>query len=287
MNAASGRRLERVLKIGVALGGGGAKGLAHIPILEAFDELGLRPAAISGTSMGAIIGALYASGQSAAEIRESLGEMLFSVDEGGRPKLDLFKSFQALRQLVDFDFSSGGVMSGDYFLSALSEELGVATFEELEIPLFVVATDFWAREQVIFDSGALPIAVRASMSLPAIFTPVVHEGRVLMDGGSVNPVPYDLLFDHCDRVLAVDVSGSREEKGEDELPSASESVFNTFQIMSRSILEQKLRIREPDLLVRPPIVDVKVLEFSKANEVYQQTEGCRRQVSAWLRKLTG
>ena len=178
-------------------------------------------------------------------------------------------------------------MSGDGFLSALSEELGIATFEELQIPLLVVATDFWAREEVVFESGDLPMAVRASMSLPAIFAPVVHEGRVLMDGGSVNPIPYDLLLDRCDKVLAVDVSGEREAASAEQVPSASESIFNTFQIMSRSIVEQKLRIHEPDLLVRPPVVDVKVLEFSKANEIYQQTEACKQQVSEWLKGLHG
>jgi NTE family protein len=274
------------MKIGLALGGGGAKGLAHIPLLEAFDELGIRPARIAGASIGAVIGAFYAAGRPAIEIRRDLDEMLFSREESGiELRFDILKGVQLLGQMFDVDFGTGGILKGDRFMSALEDELLVQTFEELQIPLEIVATDFWNREQVVLDSGDLVTAIRASMSLPALFSPVVAGDCVLMDGGAVNPVPYDLLFDDCDLVVAVDVSGMRETPADSAIPSITESIFNTFQIMSKAILDQKLRLRPPDLLLRPDIRDVRVLEFDKAPEIYEQAQAARDELVAWLGAL--
>jgi NTE family protein len=262
-----------VRRIGLALGGGGAKGLAHIRILETLDELGARPAAIAGTSIGAIVGALYASGLSGRELREELDSQLFAqAEEGSRRVFDLSKGFRRVLDLIDLDFGSGGFIRGEKFMQALYEDVRAHTFEELEIPLKVVATEFWSREQVVFESGELLPAVRASMSLPVLFTPVVIGDRVLMDGGAVNPLPYDLLPDDCDITIAIDVSGARSKDPEDQIPSLSESIFNTFQIMSKAIVDQKLRQCPPDIYLRPDLVDVQVLEFDKMHEIFEQAE---------------
>jgi NTE family protein len=259
------------MRIGLALGGGGAKGLAHIPILETLDELGIAPTVLSGTSMGAIIASLYASGRTGAELRADVDELLFRSSEKDSHKVfDLAKGFRLILELADFDFGAGGILGGGRFIEELFEGIRARTFEELAVPLKIVAADFWTREEVVLESGDLRMAVRASMSLPVIFSPVRVGESVLMDGGAVNPVPYDLLLDHCDAVIAVDVGGERLPDPADPIPSLSESIFNTFQIMSKAILDEKLRHRAPTILVKPPIRDVQTLEFDKAQEIYAQ-----------------
>jgi NTE family protein len=269
-------------RIGLALGGGGAKGLAHIPLLETFDALRVRPAALAGSSIGAVLAAVYASGTSGAEIRAGLDAFLFAEGENGtRGLLELSSRLRRIFDLVDFELGSGGFVRGEKFVSFLYDEIRVARFEDLEIPLQVVATDFWTREAVVFESGELLPAIRASMSLPALFTPVVIGERVLMDGGTVNPVPYDLLWDRCDLTVAVDVAGRRTPPPE-RIPSLFDSIFTTFQIMSKAIVDEKLGRRPPDLLLRPDIVDVQMLEFGAAHRIYAQTEPSCRELRAWL-----
>jgi len=171
--------------------------------------------------------------------------------------------------MIDMNFGSGGLLRADKFLEALDEILTAEIFEDLQIPLKVVAADFWKREQVVFDSGGLIPAIHASMALPGIFKPCVIGNRVFVDGGAVNPVPFDLLFGSCDVTVAVDVSGKRTESA-DLVPSSAEAVFNTFQIMQRAIVQQKLAARPPDLYLQPDIRDVRVLDFHKAEEVFLQ-----------------
>ena len=252
-------------KIGLALGGGGAKGLAHILIFEVLEELGLRPSFITGTSIGAIAGAMYASGASAAELRTGVEELSSRKEPAIKTKrLDL-GWFQFLEPTVE----AGSMLKADKFLDSLVDDMGVTTFEKLDIPLKVVAADFWNRQQVVFDKGPLRKAIRASMSLPGIFTPVVDGGRVLVDGGAVNPVPYDLLPDDCDLTIAVDVMGTREPK-ERLAPGLMDSIFNTYQIMEHSILAEKMKQNPPDILVSPQIQGIKVLEFWKTEDIFKQ-----------------
>jgi NTE family protein len=269
-------------RIGLALGGGGAKGLAHIPLLETFDALGVRPAVLSGSSIGAVLAAVYASGTSAEQMRAGLEEFLFAEGGDGQRSLrDLSRSLLRILDLVDLELGSGGFVRGEKFVDFLYDEIRAARFEDLEIPLRVVATDFWSREAVVFESGELLPAIRASMSLPALFTPVVIGERVLIDGGTVNPVPWDLLWDLCDLTVAVDVAGMRTPP-EDRIPSLFDSIFTTFQIMSKAIVDEKLRRRPPDLLLRPDIVDVQMLEFGAAHRIFEQAEPACGELRAWL-----
>ena len=164
-----------------------------------------------------------------------------------------------------------------------AEAFGVRTFEELEIPLRVVASDYWNREQVVFASGDLPSAVRASMALPGIFSAVEREGRILVDGGGVNPLPFDLLQDSCDAVVAVDVSGQLVPSERDQ-PGAFEALMGMYQIMSRSMVEARLRNAEPDLFLRPEIRDVRVLEFWKGPEIVAGAQEAKRRCLEWLQR---
>jgi NTE family protein len=191
------------VRIGLALGGGGARGLAHIAILEAFDELGLKPVMIAGTSIGALIGAAYASGMTAAQIRRYC-EAAFA-----RRSALLRHIYFRWRGRV-WDYWRPG--SPAFFKSERIFELVLPadlpkSFESLEIPFQSVATDFFTQAEYISASGPLLPAIAASSALPALLTPVKLDGRMLIDGGFVNPLPFDLLTPHTSFVIASDVSG--------------------------------------------------------------------------------
>ena len=271
-------------KLGIALGGGGAKGVAHILMLEALEELGWQPYCISGTSIGAIIGALYASGNSAKALREDLTAASFSED--GSFFDDIFnKDLSRWWDMLDLNFGGKGLLDAREFLARLHSKLKVSTFEELEVPLRIVAADFWEREQIVFDSGRLLPAVHASMALPGVFQPVQINGRVLIDGGVVNPVPFDALPEACDVVVAVDVIGQRELNEADPLPSFGDAIINTVQIYEKSIVREKLRQRAPTIYIEPEITDIKVLEFFKAADVFRQAEPAKQKLKNELEKL--
>ncbi len=254
--------------VGVALGGGGAKGLAHVAILEMLDDMGVEISAVAGTSIGAIIGSAYASGRSAAELRVSLDELL-AMPQTFQEIMESKRLFGWL-DLLNVEFGKAHILETHAFVSKMQSYVGVETFEELRTPLQVVAADFWERSEVVFDSGPLIPAVSASFCLPGVFKPIVIDGRVLIDGGCVNPVPFDLLRERCDVVVAVDVLGKRV-PDDDLMPSFSEALFNTFQIAESSIAQEKMKTHPPDIYLEPEIRDVKMLEFQKSEQIYSQT----------------
>jgi NTE family protein len=275
---------KKKIRIALALGGGGAKGLAHIPILEAFEELDLKPHRLAGTSIGAIVATLYGAGLSAAELRAGVSDLVVTR----RDRLaDILRKRDVFRWLefLDPTLKRGGLLKGESFQEYLAERMAVRTFADLAIPVKVVAADFWSREQVVLDSGNLSDAVKASMAIPGLFSPVELNGRVLIDGGVVNPVPYDLLQDDCDITVAVDVSGSRS-AGPSRLPNVFDALFNSIQIMQRSILEEKLKRTPPDILVRPDVVDIRILDFFEADRIYAQAEPAKQALKDKLVELT-
>ena len=167
-----------IKKAGISLGSGGAKGIAHIGVLEILEVYNIEITEISGCSIGSMIGALYASGCSI----EKMKKIAFDID---------------LKKMWDlFDFTnpiSGGLIKGDAVEKFLSDILPVRKFEELRIPFKCIATDIQSGEPVIYDSGDLIPAIRASISIPGLFIPYKFNDRLLVDGGIVNPVPIDLL----------------------------------------------------------------------------------------------
>lgn len=249
-------------------------------MLQAFDEIGVRPHRIAGTSMGAIVGSIYASGNSAADIMAAIDEMIISRGDTLRDilnKRDLRRWFEFL----DPHFGRGGIVKAANFKAFIAEGLVMPTFEELEIPLKIVAADYWSREEVVISSGDLPTAIRASMAVPGVIAPIERDGHVLIDGGVVNPVPYDLWDDDCDFTVAIDVSGSRS-SGKRTIPGVFDSMFNAFQIMQRSIVNEKIKANPPDVLIRPEIKGVRVFEFYKAPNVYRQAGDAKRQLTEAL-----
>ncbi|MDT8452573.1 MAG: patatin-like phospholipase family protein [Gammaproteobacteria bacterium] len=269
--------------IGIALGAGGANGLAHILMLEVLDEMDITPKQISGSSIGAIIGALYASGLSGNEIRELVEQFIISPDE---ELLDEFSDQETFRWLdfIDVEFGKGGLLNSKGFISFLYDELKQKKFKQLKIPLKVIAGDLWKREQIVLQSGNLLPAIEASMALPGIFQPVVVNDRVLVDGGTVNPVPYDLLMDECDIVIAIDVDGIRT-KPENLIPGYLDTVFNSIKVMQRAIMTEKLRQQRPHIYISPHISNIRALEFYRASEVFEQAQPAREELKRQLSKV--
>lgn len=269
-------------KLGLALGGGGARGLAHILMLEVLDDLKIRPHRIAGTSIGAVFGTMYAAGMSGHEIREVVDGLTVSEDESwlsGLFEQDLGRWWD----LINLKLGSGGLIDTGAFAGFIRETTGVSRFDQLGIPLKIVAADFWEREAVVFETGDLGPAIQASIAIPGLFSPVQHNGRVLVDGGLVNPVPYDLLFDDCDVVVAIDVSGSRNPKT-DNGPGYFETVFNTMQITQAAILREKMKHRPPHIYIRPALEDIRVLDFNRVDEIYQQSKSAAGKLRQALRQ---
>ena len=267
--------------LALALGGGGARGLSHILILEALDELGVRPTVIAGTSIGALIGGAYASGMSAAEIRDHCSDLF-------QKRSVLVRRF--LRRwdgkLVDIWGSvAPPIAAADRLLKALMPHGLATTFAELEIPLLVVTTDFYAQDQYIVESGGLIPALTASAALPSLMRPIEIDSRLLIDGGFVNPLPFDLLAGRADVIAAVDVSaGAQEARGKS--PPLIDTLIGAMQISLRSIIQEKLRAGAPDILIRPNVGPYKVLDFFKFDEIMGACADCKddfkRQIEARL-----
>ena len=192
--------------VALALGGGGVRGLAHIPMLEVLDEMGIVPKVIAGTSIGAIIGAAYASGIPARHIRAHAQSVLSR-------RLDLVRQvFSArampIQRIMSLIQLKSAVLRPDVLLALVMPPRVCRDFSELKIPLKIVTTDIHTYQAVVFEHGPLVPAVAASMALPALFTPVSHHGRLLLDGGLVNPLPFDLIEGMADVTIAIDVSGT-------------------------------------------------------------------------------
>ncbi len=258
---------KKSIRLGIALGGGGARGLAHIPILELLDEMRIKPCCITGTSIGAVIGALYASGMSGSEIRSLVRKTIIRKNDS---PIEILKDIKRFVKFLDIDFMGPGVFKGDSIVKYLYDSIKIDDFDELEIPLKVVTTDFWASSQVVISSGDLLQGVKASMGLPGLFTPVKYKERILIDGGGVNPVPWDVL-DECDVIVAVDVLGYAESVS-DSPPNAVKAVLDMFDIMQKSIVEARMKSGRPDIYIKAEIKNIGILEFNRAEEIFACAE---------------
>ncbi len=274
---------SRERSIALALGGGGARGLAHIPILEAFDELGLRPKIIAGTSIGAIFAAAYASGMRGHEIRAHTREVL-------RKRLDLVRDLYSARvrstKRIWNVFTAGrAFLAPDRLLDIILPPNIGQDFEHLAIPLKIVASDFYAQEPVVFSSGSLRKAIAASIALPVIFEPVVDEGRVLIDGGLVNPLPFDILNGEADLTVAIDVSGAPVRRTDREVPRAWETLFASNFIFERTIIKEKLRSRHPDVYIDAGTSRFQILDFLKLDEILTAAEPAKERLKQQLARV--
>ncbi|MEA1959490.1 MAG: patatin-like phospholipase family protein [Chloroflexota bacterium] len=271
-------------KIGLALGGGGVRGLAHISVLEVLDELDCKPSVIAGTSMGAVIGALYASGMSGKDIKELVRQHIISKDDHFRDVIDKRSGVLKLAGAFTLEHARGGIIKADKFYNHLFGGIDKTTFEDLEIPLIIIATDYWTADEVVFETGELLPAIKASAAVPGVFAPISIEGRILVDGGVVNSVPYEHVMNLCDVTIAVDVAGTHTPR-KHEIPSILESILGTFHIMQTAALAAKMKYVQPDIYVRPDIHDVRLLDLNKIEVVFEQAAPAVEELKVQLSQI--
>lgn len=242
--------------VALVLSGGGARGLAHIGAIEELERRGYDIRAVAGTSMGALVGGMYAAG-SLEPFRKWMGA------------LDRYKVFG----LVDFAFSSEGLVKGTRVIEAMKKLVPDVPIGQLRIPFAAVAADLLTGKEVVFDSGGLYDAVRASISIPSVFRPVHRDGRVLIDGGTVNPLPLNRVHrTPGDLLVAVDVcapfaadpkTGALESLNYYRLLTASS------QIMQQHIAQLMCRLCKPDLSISLPADSFSMFEFYRSEEIVE------------------
>jgi NTE family protein len=226
-------------RIGLALGGGAARGFAHIGVIQVLEEQGIRPDLVVGTSAGSLVAAMYASGKSGVE----MGSLAESMDESA---------------ITDWMFPGRGMLRGEALASYVRKMTGGKLIEQMKMPLGIVATDLGNGQPVLFQRGDTGLAVRASSAVPAVFQPVPINGREYVDGGLVAPVPVRFAKQMgAEFVIAVDISAAPEGNATTD---TMRLLLQTFAIMGRSI--NHFELREADVVLRPKLVGVSSADFS-------------------------
>jgi NTE family protein len=266
----------------LALGGGGARGLAHIAVLEALDDMGVKPVAIAGTSIGALVGAAYAAGMTGKEIRRHTVALAHDRTEVFRRLLQA--RVGRLSHLFTRGFGAATLVDAEKFCTQFLPERLPEDFAALGIPLTVIASDLHRRRQVAFSSGPLRPALAASIALPTVMRPVVIDGQVLIDGGATNPLPFDQLRDRADVVVAVDISGEPTDERND-IPNPWECMFSTVLVMGSAITNEKLKHGAPDLMIRPRVGVFRTLDFLQASAILRAAEPAKKEIKERLAAL--
>ena len=267
----------------LALGVGGARALAQVVVIEALDELGVRPTVIAGASFGALIGAAYAAGMTGRAIRRHI--LALAHDRGGTFSRLVAARAATLSQWLAAPLRNPVLVDAAKFCAAFLPEAVPDDFAALAIPLKIVATDLHGRREIIFTSGALRPAVAASMAIPGLLAPVEVDGRVLVDGAAVNPLPFDCVRGLADVVLAVDCSGGPDEA--QGVPDPWEALFTTLTIMGQSIVAEKLKAGGPDLVIRPNVGIFRLIDFFQASAILRAAEPAKAEVKQGLAALIG
>ncbi|MEA1979480.1 MAG: patatin-like phospholipase family protein [candidate division Zixibacteria bacterium] len=309
-------------KIGLALGGGSARGWAHIGVIHALTEAGIDIDYIAGTSIGSVVGSVFASGN----IRD-LEEVAVQLD------------WKRIAYLFDVVLPKSGLIDGKKVAGFVQNHLRKTNIEELPIPFCAVSTDLNTGEEVVIGEGDIIDAVRASISIPGIFTPVKNNGRILVDGGLVNPVPVSVVREMgADFIIAVDLSyglvgvdrfvqdstseldtsystndnqqhtkkknrilealnnklaaidfsalsWTKQNSDVEPLPSIFDVITSSINIMEVQIAATRLEADPPDILIQPNLSHIKFLEFNRASDAI--SVGCeetKRQLDALLEK---
>ncbi|ROM93300.1 patatin-like phospholipase family protein [Pseudomonas brassicacearum] len=288
-------------KVGLVLSGGAARGLAHIGVLKALEEQGIKIDAIAGTSMGAVIGGLYASGYKIDELeklalgidwQQALSDAPQRADVPFRRKQD-DRDF-LVKQKLSFrdDGSLGlplGVIQGQNLALLLESLLAHASdtrdFDKLPIPFRAVATDIASGEKVVFSKGHLPQVIRASMSIPAVFAPVELNGRLLVDGGMTDNIPLDVAREMgVDVAIVVDIGTPL--RSRKQLTTVVDVLNQSITLMTRRNSEEQLaELRKDDVLIQPPLASFGATDFGKAQDMIDAGYRATRILDARLARL--
>lgn len=247
------QRAVKPKKIGLALGGGGAKGLAHVGVIKVLRNSGINIDFIAGTSMGALVGAWYA----ATEDVEFLEDLFLKL----KPR-DVFPIAEVLKH------KDGALFRGDSAARMLKESFRNLDFKDCKVPFCALATDVKNGDEVVLRSGKLIDAVSASIALPIIFSPVRSGNKLLMDGGLANPVPADVVKKMgAEYVIAVDVSSRWANSPKEAMDTQSiyAAISSTLGIVEHQLAKNILR--QADIVLRPPVLNFDWLDFGKAREI--------------------
>jgi NTE family protein len=242
--------------IGLALGGGAALGWAHIGVLQVLEEAGLKPGVVAGTSIGSIVGAAHALGKLGEVEEVALGVNWFEI-----------------ARHADFEFFGTGLLGGDRIMETLRRYFGAVAIEDIDTPYAAVAADLANNEKVVFRSGPVAEAVRASISIPGIFRPVRDGGRLLVDGGLCDPVPVSVCRAMgAGRVIAVDVAGDYEGLSQSMRAGGAadagtrEILTASFFMMTQALTKANLASHPADLVIAPKVGHLGAHEFNRAPE---------------------
>ena len=236
-------------KIALALGGGAARGFAHVGVILALEAQGIVPDIIVGTSAGAVVGALYADGKTGFELQK----LVLQMAEG---------------QFSDWSLPDRGVLKGEALQSFVNHAVGERPLEKLARVMAVVATDLKSGEAVVFRTGNTGMAVRASSSVPGVFQPVAINGREYVDGGLVSPIPVDIARGlGADFVIAVDISAN---PNNGKTSSTVEVLLQSFAIMGRAISRRELE--HADIVIRPYTLELHAADFQERHAAVLEGE---------------
>ncbi len=239
---------KRLPKIGLALGGGAARGFAHIGVIQVLEEADIRPALVTGTSAGSLVAALYASGKSPTQLQQ-LAE---SMDEATFADWTL-------------PIFSRGMLRGEALARYVQAMVSGRLIEDMNLPLGIVATDLNSGVGVLFQRGDTATAVRASSAVPAVFQPVRIAGREYVDGGLVSPVPVRYARQMgAELVIAVDISSAPESNPAGD---TLQILMQTFTIMGKSI--NALELKDADVVVKPALNGVSSADFGARRRAIQ------------------
>ena len=233
-------------RVGLALGGGAARGFAHIGVIQVLEEHGIRADLAAGTSAGSLVASLWAAGRSGSE----LGALALAMDESA---------------ITDWSFPGRGVIRGEALARCVREQTGGRSIEQLPRPLGIVATDLDTGAAILFQRGDTGTAVRASSAVPAVFQPVRIGAREYVDGGLVSPVPVRFARQMgADLVIAIDISAAPDGNPTGD---AMKMLLQTFAIMGRSI--NQFELKDADVVVRPLLAGLGGTDFTARQRVIQ------------------
>ncbi len=236
----------RAPRVGLALGGGAARGFAHIGVIQVLEENGIKVDVVTGTSAGSLVAALYASGKSGAALAGLAEQMDESV-------------------FTDWAFPGRGLIRGEAMARYVRSQTGGLLIEAMQVPLGIVATDLDSGQPILFQRGDPGLAVRASSAVPAVYTPVRIGSREYVDGGLVSPVPVRFARQMgAELVIAVDISAIPDGNPTGD---AMRMLLQTFAIMGRSI--NAFELREADVVIRPQLVGVSGANFAARTQSIQ------------------
>ncbi len=293
--------MEKDMKVGIALGGGGAKGFAHIGVLKALGQAGIEFDIVAGTSIGALVGAVYASGK--------LSEL---------ERISRRYGVKDLPFLLGPTWPRKGLFSGNYIERLLNDIVHVKNIEDLGKPFAALAVDLNKAEIVTFTRGNLYRAVHASMSIPGLFKPVIDGGKILVDGGVLEPVPVNALRRlGADVVVAVDLLsnlspisrgaknrsmfadyirslaekfymedliGAKDQEGEIDM-SLVDIIQRSSIVAQRRLTEYSFRDNPPDIVITPPLSDIRVLDFHRGELIVEAGRQAAERVIPELRDI--